>query len=74
MTSTCYICGSSERELRPYGEDGKDICFPCMTESPERRQTAREQLGKRLDSADKKTGAAMLTPEGPVPYIGKVPR
>jgi hypothetical protein len=73
LTRSCYICGTSERELRPYGKDGQDICFSCMTSTPELEQEAQKQFGKLLDAAGKKTDAAMLTPEGPVPYIGKVP-
>lgn len=73
----CSCCGQLEgpgkREIRPYGKDGADICFECMTSSTENEQEARKQFAKRDDAAIRLTRASMLTPEGPIPFIGRIP-
>ena len=42
--------GEGEVELRPYGPNGEDVCFPCAmdTDHPERKTTAEGQLARRL--------------------------
>lgn len=75
--SRCHKCnqlnGPKERELRPYGPNGQPICFECATATPEADAAAKEVFGRLLDSADSKTGKALLTKEGPIPYISEVP-
>lgn len=47
----CIHCGSSKRELRPYGPRGADVCFPCVMgdDAPvERKRTAECVLASRL--------------------------
>lgn len=47
----CIHCGSSERELRPYGPNGADVCFPCVMgdDAPvERKRTAEGVFASRL--------------------------
>ena len=48
MKRSCSICGSIERELRPYGKNGADICFRCMMDDPKVEAEARKQFGLRL--------------------------
>ncbi len=33
----CHYCGSTEADMRPYGPSGSLVCFPCATETPERK-------------------------------------
>lgn len=42
----CMHCGILEcaRELRPYGAQGRPVCFPCSQATPERRAEADRQL------------------------------
>jgi hypothetical protein len=44
----CETCGD-DTETRPYGEDGEDICFDCMTATEESRATAREIFKARVE-------------------------
>jgi hypothetical protein len=66
----CHFCGNTERELRPYGPKGAPICFGCMKADPAREAAAREQFGRKLEDAGRRTGAAAVGSElGPVPFI-----
>lgn len=47
MKRSCCVCGK-QGDLRPYGPNGKDICFPCMKSSPELEKTAEAALGRAL--------------------------
>jgi hypothetical protein len=47
---SCHYCGPTEKELRPYGPDGSDICYSCMKESPEREQEASQRYGALLEA------------------------
>lgn len=70
---TCHVCGSTTRELRPYGAGGAPICFPCMTESPEREAEAGRQFGGRLGiaaAADPHGVVAIGSDMPPVPASG----
>jgi hypothetical protein len=73
----CCYChqpnGKGKHELRPYGPDGADICFGCMTSTPEREAAAGRRFGALLDEANATTGKALATEEGPIPFIGKLP-
>ena len=75
---TCSCCGQLEgtgkREIRPYGKDGADICFECMTSDPEKEMEARKQFARKDDAAIRLTRSSLLTPEGPVPFIGRIPK
>lgn len=74
----CYKCdqlnGPKERELRPYGPGGQPICYECASATPETDAAAMAEFGRQLDAADKTTGVALLTKEGPISYIGPVPK
>lgn len=50
--ATCFYCGPTDRELRPYGPGGATICFPCMKASPEREAAAGRVFGALLDAND----------------------
>ena len=68
---SCCYCGSTERELRPYGPGGADICFPCATETPEREEAAKGVFGTLLDANSAISDIVQIgTPEGPVPFEG----
>lgn len=70
MQRVCHYCGSTDRELRPYGPGGAFVCFPCVTATPEREQAAARAFGALLEAV----GAASQAPvqigleEGPVPF------
>ncbi|MDR0532525.1 MAG: hypothetical protein LBH01_01065 [Verrucomicrobiales bacterium] len=43
---TCRECGTVDQELRPYGKDGKWICFACgMKDEEEARRQFEKILG-----------------------------
>lgn len=46
----CDLCGKIA-ELRPYGQNGECICFPCGTKDPEARNRAMQKyLGLDVDT------------------------
>jgi len=52
MSATaCHYCGTTEKELRPYGPGGSWTCFPCATEISEREAGAHAAYGALLDAA-----------------------
>jgi len=65
---SCHYCGT-DRELRPYGPDGAHVCNPCVRADPAREAEAKRRFLQALDRAQRHTGAAQLTPAGPVPYL-----
>lgn len=67
---SCVHCGTSEKELRPYGPAGSWVCFPCATATPEREKELEAQFGLLLNAneAISPSGATALTAEGPVPF------
>jgi len=79
-TRKCYVCGAAENfpqdpakgrkvELRPYGAGGQDICYQCMTATPEREETAKRNFGVQLDANEVVGGGTtLLTSDGPVPF------
>ncbi len=71
MKTKCCVCGC-EDECRPYTDDGSPICFSCAM-SPEREAATEQALRRLLGEADHVTGAAMLTEDGPIPYVGPPP-
>jgi hypothetical protein len=48
--STCHWCGPTDRELRPYGPGGANICYPCMKADPGRERAAAGVFGALLDA------------------------
>lgn len=48
---TCHYCQSADKELRPYGPGGADVCFSCAMETPEREQQTANAFGALLDGA-----------------------
>ena len=44
----CKFCGGKEKETRPYGKDGKEICFDCMTATPEVEKEAERRFKELL--------------------------
>jgi len=63
---TCYYCGPTEKELRPYGPGGSNTCYPCMKESPEREQQAIGAFGALIQLTDI-TGVTVIgTEKGPI--------
>lgn len=68
--STCHWCGPTERELRPYGPGGSDICYPCMMADPAREKAASQNFGALLEGAEiVGDGIVTLTPSGPQPGV-----
>ena len=37
----CFKCGDALSELRPYGPEGADVCFECMTSDPDLEEIAK---------------------------------
>lgn len=70
MSGICHYCGPTDRELRPYGPGGSDVCFPCATATPERETAAQRAFGALLEGVSAVTpGPVMIgTPDGPVPF------
>ena len=68
---TCCYCGSHERELRPYGPGGADLCFPCMKATPGREEQAKSAYGALLEGAEAASalggGAVVGQSVGPQP-------
>lgn len=66
----CHYCGTTARELRPYGPGGSPVCFPCMMETPEREEAAGAAFGALLGANAAVSGGpvAIGTEEGPVPF------
>lgn len=56
MKRSCHYCGTTEKDLRPYGPGGSDVCYPCAMETPEREAAAQAAFGALLD------GAGAVTP------------
>ena len=74
----CSYCGKEENfpidtksELRPYGKGGSLICIGCVKSDKSVEEIAKDNFLKRLDKSSSKTGASLLSPEGPIPYLNK---
>ncbi len=77
----CYVCGIAEnkpdtkfdpaRELRPYGQGGKPVCFPCAMH-PKRKKVVEANFAARLEHAEGQGGGIVLIggEDGPEP-LGK---
>lgn len=66
MARSCYYCGPTDKELRPYGPGGSTVCFPCATATPEREQAAAGAYGALLDATTSLGLTAIGTDAGPV--------
>jgi hypothetical protein len=68
--SECHYCGPTDREMRPYGPGGANICFPCMKAAPEREEAAKNAFGGLLDAVDIVSPGPVVIggEEGPVPF------
>jgi len=72
----CHYCGPTDRELRPYGPGGSNICHPCMKATPERERAAKGAFGALLD-ANAEIGDGIVViggQKGPQPYNPERPR
>lgn len=49
---SCHYCGNTERETRPYGPGGTDVCHPCATATPEREEAAKNAFYAQSDAAE----------------------
>ena len=75
-TPSCHYCGPTDRELRPYGPGGSDVCFPCATATPEREAAAQSAFGALLDGAEaiSATGVVAIGEQsGPRPFDPREP-
>jgi len=63
---TCYYCGSTGKELRPYGPGGSDVCFPCAMETPEREAEAKSIFGVLTDMTGSLGVTLIGTEQGPI--------
>ena len=69
VDGVCYYHGPTDRELRPYGPGGSNVCHPCATATPERERAAQSAFGALLDANAQITGAVVLgSQEGPQPF------
>lgn len=66
MSGTCYYCGPTDRELRPYGPGAATVCFACATATPEREQAAHAAFDAQLDMTASVGLSAIGTESGPI--------
>ena len=61
----CYVCKECFplSALRPYGEDGQDICFGCVASSPAREREAQKQFLKEYNRLEE-SGCIVVTSDG----------
>lgn len=45
----CHYCGCAG-DLRPYGPNGADVCFPCAMGTPERKAETANMFAKQLEA------------------------
>lgn len=75
----CYYCNKEEdlnkgpdgkiiRDLKPFGPNNSLVCFDCGTSKEHNANTATNYINK-FYVMSKITDAAMLTDDGPIPYI-----
>lgn len=62
----CCYCGTTTRELRPYGIDGLPTCLPCVDGSPERQEIAARAYAAVVAAAEAASphGIAAITDSG----------
>lgn len=72
MTQTCYYCGPTDKDLRPYGPGGSAICYPCMKANPERERLAGAAFGALLAAAGEMSPDGVVRigdAQGPQPMV-----
>jgi hypothetical protein len=62
--ASCSVCGTTEKELRPYGKDGADICYPCGM-APENIQETSRQFDRVMAKAEQEAGENGVVEIGP---------
>jgi len=66
--SGCHYCGTTERDLRPYGPGGSNVCLPCVEADPAREEAAMNAFAAMLDAAEATGGGPpVLTDHGVEP-------
>lgn len=64
----CHYCGTTERDLRPYGPGGSPICHPCATATPEREAATHAAFDAQLEAMGAITPIVVIgDEEGPRP-------
>lgn len=66
----CYKCGATDKDLRPYGENGQDVCFSCAMGTPEDQRIAEQQFGVQFRAAGPQALVGLNI--GPVPASEKL--
>lgn len=67
----CHYCGTTEKDLRPYGPGGSWVCFPCAMATPEREAAAKAAFGALLEGSEaiSPTGIVAIGEQsGPRPF------
>ena len=49
---SCHYCKATAEEMRPYGPGGAELCYACMTATPEREAQARAAFSVQLEAAE----------------------
>lgn len=69
MRNKCSQCGTTEKELRPYGPNGSWVCFDCGMK-PELKQLVEENFIQQLHAAGAINGKVIIGgEEDPVPML-----
>jgi len=58
VSGVCHWCGPTDRELRPYGPGGAEVCLPCTEADPERERAAHAAFDALM------AGAEAISPTG----------
>lgn len=65
----CHYCGTTEKELRPYGPGGSNVCFQCAFATPERERETEAAFGSLLDANSMIADVIQIgSEEGPIPF------
>lgn len=64
----CYYCKRSDREMRPYGPGGSQLCFPCMMDPkhPEREEDAKAAFRVQMDASEIVGRGVTVLGDGPI--------
>lgn len=63
----CHYCKADDKEMRPFGPGGAQVCFDCAFATPERQAETERQFDARLNSACEVSDIIELTEDGPRP-------
>ena len=61
-------CGQ-KFDLRPYGPNGKWVCFQCAFSTPDAKAETERNFVAQLESASNSSNMVMLSEVGPVPIL-----